>query len=471
MPPSTNRVLCVDLDGTLVSTDLVWESAVSAVRRHPRALFRLPLWLLRGRAYFKQQLAAVSAVDFATLPYRSEVLAFVDRERQCGRPVVLTTAADHSLGEGVSRHLGLFSEVMASDGVTNLDGTVRAASLTGRFGRGNFDYVGDSRADIPCWESAGVAISVLPDRNDFQLPYLLRLDEAAPSRSPFAAVLAALRPHQWAKNLLMLVPALAAHRLDVATGVALFVAVLTMSLSASGGYVLNDLLDVTADRQHVTKRNRPFASGRLSLAAGVWLIFATWLVGFGLAALMLPGAYTLMLVGYLVATVTYSIRLKTEPVLDVVVLAGLYVLRVVAGGVATGVPVSNWLLAFTLFISLSLAFLKRFIEVNAIETGGEIPGRAYIASDAFWLHSAGLCSAFLGVLVLAIYATNADLVRLYSNPDRLLLICPLLLYWATRTWFKAHRRQLHDDPVIAVARDPSTYVVGVITLAIVLAAI
>ena len=207
------------------------------------------------------------------------------------------------------------------------------------------------------------------------------------------------------------------------------------------------------------------------MSTGVWLIFATWALGFGLAVLFLPKAYVLIAAVYIVATVAYSVHLKREPVLDVMILAGLYVIRVVAGGVATSVPVSSWLLAFTLFISLSLAFLKRFIEVSGRDSDGEVPGRAYMGNDANWLHAVGLCSAYLAVVVLAIYVNSADLAKLYRQPNLLLIICPVLLYWATRIWFMAHRRQLHDDPVVAVARDPATYIVGAIAIAVVLRAI
>ncbi len=211
----------------------------------------------------------------------------------------------------------------------------------------------------------------------------------------------------------------------------------------------------------------------LPIIAGVFLVLATWIIGFGLAALFLSGSFVVVVGIYLMTTAAYSIRLKREPVLDVMVLAGLYVIRVLAGGMAGSIPVSTWLLAFTLFVSLSLAFLKRFIEVSEHQGKGivEVPGRGYRTDDAAWLHSAGLSSAFLATVVLAIYANNADIVRLYSHPERLLLICPLLLYWATRTWLKAHRHEMHDDPVVAVALDPVTYVIAAIAAAVALSAV
>lgn len=272
-------------------------------------------------------------------------------------------------------------------------------------------------------------------------------------------LLRALRPHQWLKNLLVFLPALAAHRYDVATVRQVILAFVALSLCASGGYVLNDLLDLQNDRRHARKRHRPFASGRLSTRAGAWLIAGTWTVGFGLAVAFLPLAFGAVTLGYLLVTAAYSARMKSVAVLDVMVLAGLYVLRVMAGGLATSIPVSSWLLAFTLFVSLSLAFLKRFIEVRAAAgtPTGSVPGRAYSSEDAPWLHSVGLTSAYLSVVVLALYANSADVTRLYTQPDRLMLVCPVVLFWATRAWFRAHRGELHDDPVVAVALDPVTY--------------
>jgi 4-hydroxybenzoate polyprenyltransferase len=288
-------------------------------------------------------------------------------------------------------------------------------------------------------------------------------------------LLRVLRPHQWLKNLLVFVPVLAGHRLNQDTGLAAALAFVSFSLCASGGYVLNDLLDADLDRRHVRKRNRPFASRDLSIRTGVFLVMAAWAAGFGLAASFLPGAFAGIVAIYLVCTGAYSLRLKREPVLDVMILAGLYVIRVIAGGVAVAVPVSTWLLAFTLFISLSLAFLKRFSEVidykPKSDGSANVPGRGYTPDDAPWLHSGGISAAYLAAVVLAIYVNNADVAHLYAHPERLLLICPVLLYWATRTWLRAHRRLLHDDPVVAVALDPATYVIAAISAVLVLSAV
>lgn len=292
------------------------------------------------------------------------------------------------------------------------------------------------------------------------------------SRLP--ALIAALRPHQWVKNLLLAVPPIAAHRFEPGTALAVMIAFISLSLCASGGYVLNDLLDRAADRRHYRKRTRPFASGRLSLATGVILVVLCWFTGFGLAVTLLPPSFAVLAAGYVCATALYSFWLKHEPVLDVMFLGGLYVLRVIAGGAATDVPVSTWLLTFTLFLSLSVAFLKRFIEVDAQRDAAAdaLPSRqSYVAGDAQWLQAAGLASAYVAVVVLAIYVNNPDISGLYAHPERLLLICPLLLWWATRSWLLAHRRRIHDDPVMAIAADPTTYVLAALVALVVFAAV
>lgn len=471
MPMSTSpgeRALCVDLDGTLIHSDLLWESFVAAIKQRPSTLLRLPLWLLRGRAHLKRQLAQSAALDVAVLPYREEVVSLVRGEYARGREVVLATAADASLAAAVAAHLGVFTSVLASDGRINLKGTAKATLLVNRFGAGQFDYIGDSPADVPVWNSAGTPLlaghAKIKGVANLQSVSTDQAAAAAAGGSLVRLVLKAFRPHQWLKNLLVFVPAIAAHRADAATVNAVLMAFFALSLCASGGYVLNDLLDVAADRRHARKRHRPFASGRLSIGAGVWMVAASWTLGLGTAVTQLSPAFGLVAVAYLAATVAYSTLLKRIAVLDVMVLAGLYVLRVVAGGVAASIAVSSWFLAFTLFVSLSLAFLKRFIEVRAVASAEatHVPGRGYRADDANWLHSAGLSSAYLGVLVMALYVNSADVTRLYTHPERLLFACPVVLYWATRSWLLAHRGELHDDPVVAVASDPVTYVVLVL---------
>lgn len=283
----------------------------------------------------------------------------------------------------------------------------------------------------------------------------------------------ALRPHQWVKNLLVAVPPLAAHRSDLGSFVAVTIAFFSLSLCASGGYIVNDLLDRAADRRHHRKRSRPFASGQLSIRIGIVLVILCWAVGFGLTV-FLPPVFAALAAAYVCATTLYSVWLKHQPVLDVMFLGGLYVLRVIAGGAATHITVSTWLLTFTLFLSLSVACLKRFIEVDAQRDAGAgaLSSRlGYVTTDAQWLQAAGLAAAYAAVVVLAIYVNNPDISTLYAHPERLLLMGPVLLWWSTRSWLLAHRRRIHDDPVVAFAVDPATHVLVALVALIVYAAI
>jgi 4-hydroxybenzoate polyprenyltransferase len=278
------------------------------------------------------------------------------------------------------------------------------------------------------------------------------------------AALRALRLHQWAKNALVLAPPLLAHRLDAPTLGRAALAFLAFGLVASALYVANDLVDVERDRRHPLKRERPFASRELPAAAGLLLVPP--LLGAGaLAALALPASFGLLLLGYAATSLAYSIALKRLVALDLVVLAGLYTARLWGGSLATGVPISSWLAAFSMFLFLSLAFLKRAGEIVAM--AGESPGRGYRASDAEQVFALGPASGYVSVLVLALYVSSPDVERLYAAPERLWLLCPLALYWLSRIWILARRGEVHGDPVVHALRDPASYAVGALSLLVV----
>lgn len=300
------------------------------------------------------------------------------------------------------------------------------------------------------------------------------MTEVAARPAPSVALVRALRPHQWVKNLLVFVPILLDHRLTqpevVARGAMAFAA---FCLAASGAYVLNDILDLEADRSHPIKRHRPFASGalppRVGYLAAPALIGASLVVGAGLLA---PGFLALLLL-YVGLTTAYSAYLKRIVVLDVLLLAGLYTLRVLAGITASGVRFSTWLLAFSTFLFLSLAFLKRHGELSTLGAGAApvVRRRGYLPQDMEWLRTMGAASAYLAVLVLALYLNSDEVVKLYRKPALLFMVCPLLLYWTSRMWLLAHRGEIHEDPIVASARDPSSYVVGILVLLVLYAAL
>ena len=467
--------LYTDLDGTILSTDLLYESFVSAFKASPWVAIQSIGWLLQGRARLKEELAGRASIDVATLPYREPVVTFLREERARGRRIVLATASWESLAHSVARHLGLFDEVIATSREGNLKGEAKATRIAARSADGCFDYLGDSGADIAVWRHCRQAYVVesspgLSSRMPQGIP-VQRVFSAREEGTGLRTALRALRPHQWAKNLLVFVPLLAAHRFadprSVAEAAWAFAA---FSLLASGTYLLNDLLDLGADRAHPRKRLRPLASGALSIPAGALLCVAA-LVGGALLSLQLPPLFRVTLATYLLLTVAYSLRLKREPILDVVSLASLYTLRIIAGGFAIEAPASSWLLAFAMFLFFSLALVKRYAELVSLEIEGKqaAPGRGYAGHDVELILALGSASAMVSGLVLALYVNGESASQLYSRPAILWILCPILLYWISRIWLLAARGQMQDDPVLFAVKDGVSYYVaaaGILILAL-----
>jgi 4-hydroxybenzoate polyprenyltransferase len=466
--------LCVDLDGTLIHSDLLVESALALLSRNPLLLFSMLGWLLRGKAHLKREIAHRVTLDATHLPYNSDVVAWV-REQQALRPVVLCTASDAELAQAVADHVGGFDAVLASDGERNLSGSQKAQLLVEHYGERGFDYVGNAKVDLKVWKYARAAITVESSSSLSQAAAAVTT-VAKRFELPGASVrhwLKALRVHQWVKNALVFLPLLAAHRLfDIDAVLATLLAFVCFSLCASSVYITNDLLDLASDRQHHRKRNRPFAAGHLPLIAGPMVAVGLLVVSFSLASL-LHEVFVVVLAGYYVLTSAYSLRFKRVVMLDVVVLATLYTSRIVAGTAAIHTKPSFWLLAFSMFLFLSLAMVKRYIELLAAQKAGKInaSGRGYDVGDIPLIQSLGAASGYLSVLVLALYIDSPDSRVLYQHPHYLWLLCPLLLYWISRTWAIAHRGIMHDDPVVFAVTDRLSRVVLAIAAIVILFAI
>jgi 4-hydroxybenzoate polyprenyltransferase/phosphoserine phosphatase len=465
----TTKPLCVDLDGTLIATDSLWESLLLLLRHNFWQSFLIPLWLMKGRAYFKHQIAQHVTLDVATLPYRDNVLAFLQREKNNGRLLVLATAAHQKIAEAIAEHLKLFDEIIASDANTNMKGATKRDALKQRFGA--YDYIGDSHADLPILQAAHEGFLVAPSTT------LLKKTQCPPERvfsapkATWQVWLKALRPHQWAKNVLIFLPLVLSHQLfDLNIFSLALLAFIAFSLVASSGYILNDFLDLAADRAHPSKRHRPFAAGLIPIRYGFPLFAALICFSFLVSLLMLPLAFTCMLALYLLITITYSFYLKQKLIVDVLVLAGLYTHRILAGSLAVAVPTSSWLLAFSMFIFMSLAFLKRYVELLHMTGDKRLKNRNYEIDDIEMIASMGPTSGYIGVLVFSLYVSSEKVSLLYSSPFILWLICPILLYWITRVWFLAHRRQMLDDPVQFALTDRITWlIIACITLLVLLA--
>ncbi len=465
--------LVVDLDGTLVRTDTLHESLLVLLKRNPLLLLLAALWLLKGKAAFKAEVGRRVQLEAARLPYSEPLLAYLTEEKARGRRLVLATAADRSIAEAVAAHLGLFSEVYASDGQVNLSGARKLERL--KQAHPEFDYAGDGEVDLALWREARRALVVHGSPGLERRVRALGRGEVRVFEAPRARVRAwvkALRVHQWAKNILVFVPPLAAHKgLDLELWARAGLGFVAFSLCASSVYVLNDLLDLDSDRQHPTKRKRPFASGELPVSTGAVLAPVLLVAGFSVA-LMLPPSFAALLATYYAVTLAYSLHLKQVLVMDVLVLAGLYTVRIFGGSLATGVPTSSWLFTFSMFLFLSLALVKRLSEVRRLRLSNEeaAPGRGYLASDYEQLASLGVAAGYISVLVLAFYITSKDVTALYASPERLWLLCPVMLYWVSRVWLLAHRGLVNEDPLVFALRDKVSYGVGLVAALVLLVA-
>jgi 4-hydroxybenzoate polyprenyltransferase len=453
--------LVIDLDGTLVRSDLLAEEVVLALKHSPLSAFEMLFWLRNGRAHLKSRIADRVTLDSEGLPYRRAVLEYLQAERATGRQLVLATAADERVARQVADRLGLFDTVLASDGEVNLSGEQKRRHLVSAFGEKGFDYVGNAARDLPVWSSARSAVLVGPTarlrRRAEGVAEVGRVLDDDPTT--LLDYLQALRLHQWLKNLLVFVPLVAAHRLGEVTPLAqASTGFLAFGLCASSVYLFNDLMDLEADRHHPRKRARPLAAGRVPVTMAPALILIL-LAGALVVSLGLPKLFLGALGAYVVLNVAYSIWLKSVPVLDVLILAGLYTLRIMAGAAATGVWPSTWLLAFSMFLFLSLALVKRYAELMAMRAldGAKAKARGYRLDDAELLASLGGGAGYLAVLVLALYVDGAARV-LYSRPQLIWVLCVLLLYWISHLWLMAHRKRMHDDPLVFAIRDRTSQV-------------
>lgn len=467
--------LCVDLDGTLAKSDTLVDSLLVLARTQPLLLLHLPGEVIRGKAAFKAFVAQNTALDVAHLPYNRKLLQFLQIEHAQGREIYLATGADAGLAQRVADHLGIFQEVLASDGTRNLTGNRKLDSLRNRFGNSDFVYVGNDTPDLPVMAGAAESMVANPSR---KLRTRMRARGITPTRAfeersdPWRSLVKALRPHQWAKNLLILLPPLLAHSHSLRLLMAALLAFFCFCCTASATYVVNDLLDIENDRQNSKKRMRPFASGDLAPSRGLIASVLLLTAGFT-AAQFLPAAFSFCLLLYLCSSFLYSFYLKRIALVDVLVLSGLYTLRLLAGGAATGTPISHWLAGFAIFLFLSLAIVKRFAELENLHlTGTQLKnGRGYLMSDIEQMRAFGTASAFAAVVVFANYISSRDVTVLYRHPQRLWLIVPFMILWLCRVWLLASRAELDEDPVAFALTDAASLVMGVIVALIVLASI
>lgn len=473
MSDSESIPLCVDLDGTLVKLDTLHQAVFLLLRREPASLFKIPGWLIKGKAHLKDQVMKRVELDASVLPYNTKLLSWLKKEHAKGRTLILATASNYRTANAVAEYLGIFEDTLASNEETNLRHTRKLAAIQERFP--DFAYVGNDSADFPIWDAAQEIILANPS-TAAKKGYAVKADSIfLEQRNCYYCIFKAMRCHQWLKNVLIFTPVLLAHRYtDLGSLLNSVIAFFSFSLAASSIYILNDLFDLSADQHHPRKSKRPFASGDLPIAAGAMFFPLLVMLSLSLATL-LPVQFLITLLTYFIITTAYSWRIKQVPVADVLTLAVLYSMRIVAGSVATSTPASGWFIEFAIFLFLSLALVKRTTELKEIkDSGGDTHSqreRGYEVDDLPLLVGFGTAAGYIAVFVFTMYLGSDKVVELYTYPRLLWAFCPLLLYWITRIWLLAWRGKMNDDPLVFAARDPQTYVIGAIGVAALLYAI
>ncbi len=453
--------LYVDLDGTLIKSDMLHESVILLMKLNLLYIFMLPFWLLKGKANLKYQIARHVNIDASLLPYNASFLQYLKSQAAQGRALYLATASNEKYANNVAEHLGIFRGILASGDKINLTGRNKCDAIARhnqqQTGNNEYDYAGNAKVDLKVWSAARKAIVVNPHGGVIpELEKTGKLEQTfKENKFTVLSYIKAIRVHQWLKNLLILVPVLTAHLWSDKTAVMqALLAVLAFSLCASSVYVLNDMLDLAADRAHPRKRNRPFASGAIPLTHGMVLLFVALAAGFYIAS-KLSVYFIICLLIYYFITLAYSFYLKSLIVLDVITLACLYTIRIIAGMVAIAVVPSFWLIAFSMFLFFSLALLKRCSELDTAQklNVGKAWGRGYLVEDSSLLYAMGVANGYLSVLVLALFINSPDIAQRYTHPIGLWLLCPLVLFWVSYMWFKAWRGQVSDDPLVFAIMD------------------
>ena len=472
-PSMADLPICVDLDGTLLKIDSLQEAASAAALKDFRVLFHVPIWLARGKAHLKQELAKRWTFDPVHLPYNDKLIAYLREMHAQGRRIVLVTAADRAVAEPIAQHLGLFDEVIASNGTDNLRGAKKATVLCERFGERGFIYAGNDHTDHAVWAAAAGAIVVNASasvRRTAEARHTITAHIDDRPMSPLKAMIKAMRPYQWVKNLLVFVPVFASGDVtNVDSWVASLFAFGAFCACASAIYLLNDMSDLAADRMHPRNKKRPFASGALSLAAG--MATSPFLIALGLFLAWQSGAL-LAVIGYCLLSISYNLKLKEMPLIDVFVLAALYTVRLFGGGEASGHPVSLWLLGFSSFLFLSLALVKRASELYRLrlENREAAARRGYATADLEMVQMMGCAASFASVVVLSLYIQSDAALQSYPRSELLWGVIPLMLFWQCRLWLSTARGYMHDDPIVYAARDWVSWLVIACLGGIVLAA-
>lgn len=476
MEQSSLHPLCVDLDGTLVRTNTLFEGVLSAIKKRPWIIIEMLHASLKGKAVVKHIIGIHAMLNPATLPYNKEFLTWLTQQHANKRTLILATASDKHIADAVAKELGIFTEVIANTPTAPVSAHGKDIILCNQFGAKGFSYAGNSRADLAVWKCASSAI-IVDASNDVshKAHAIVPVEAEFSSRITITprTILKTIRSHQWVKNLLLATAPIAAHRItDPAVFTQTVIGFISFSCIASSIYIFNDLFDLPSDRAHATKRFRPIAAGKISLFQATLLGISMALSGIIIAYLFLPTAFIAILALYIVITSAYSLRLKKIPYTDIAVLAGLYILRIIAGSTATGIPTSKWLFLFAAWLFISLGIAKRVTELARLKESEERAiGRGYTKRDKELLIALGLTSALFACIVLGFYAVSPVVSNLYSHPNNLIWMAPVFGLWIARLWKRAITGSLPEDPVLFAIKDYGSYVAiaalaGILTLAL-----
>ena len=472
-PVGLTSSLYVDLDGTFIKSDTLFESFIVAIKSNPFIIFICIGWLIKGKSYFKHQLSQHADIAIQLLPVNPEFYTFLIKEKEKGREIVLATASNEKYAKSVCDIFDLFDAYISSDIDNNLKGKdklLKIKSLSERY-----SYAGNSSEDFVLFEQAEESYLVNPTKKarkmslDF-IPTRLFDNE----KQSVTAWLKQLRVHQWIKNSLIFVPLLVSgYFVDIGSILLSLIGFFSFSFLASATYIINDLLDLNSDRNHKQKKYRPLASGSISIVDASLVAAILFILAIGIA-LSLDGLFIYVLTGYLLLTLVYSFKIKQYIGMDVIALAMLYTIRILAGAVILNVTVSFWLFSFSMFVFLSLALIKRCAELKSLE-GEDVnhtTGRDYNLLDYSVLMNLGTSSAMLSILMFSFYVNSNVLADQYQQPTLLWLIVPALCYWMMRMWIKTHRGEMHDDPIVFTLKDNGSLVtIGFIGLTALLAQI
>jgi 4-hydroxybenzoate polyprenyltransferase len=468
------RPIVVDLDGTLVHTDMLYESVLLLFKYKPHFILAIPFWLLDGKAMLKRKIASHVNIDIPSLPFNQNLIDWLKIKKDFGRKLVLCTASDTLFAKEIAKHLKFFDEVIASEGIENLAGKNKANLLVKKYGENGFDYIGNSFADLLVWEKSKYGLVVNGSKKLIhQASGITEIKHVfLKQKNSFRTWVNVFRLHQWIKNILIFVPIFATYQvINYGQWINLALAFLSFSLCSSSVYIANDLLDLQNDRLHLRKRFRPFASGQIPILIGISLV-PVLIISSLLIAQFVGGSFLPWLFIYFGLTCAYSWGLKRLVLIDCLTLAILYVLRVIAGAATVDVPLSFWLFAFSIFLFLSLAFIKRYTEIKVhFKSSAEmIPGRGYNSADASFIKQLGITSGYAATIVLALYLNSENVLKHYPTPEIIWGVVPLILLWISWMWLQTHRGFMHDDPIVFALKDKMSVFIGTLLIVILILA-